>query len=431
MTNFSPLEGTKDLFPSDHQYLTFLKKVFRHEFRKNGFRRISTAILERQEVINDVFGDFQESIYKTDNGCLRSHSTVWILRAYLDADMSEEIQPVYYYFMDQYFTNDEGKYSEMERFGGEIIGENDPILDAILIYIMYSTLNKIGLEDTFKIRVNSIWVEKEKVKYREELISFYENKKHLLSEKSLALLEKDPMLLLLSTDEDEQILAQSAPKFAPKFLKKDSKAHYTKFKEYLDLLEIPYEEDHTLVGRFSYNTHTIWDFRNKETNQQIALGARHNALSTKLGTAKEVPATGFFTNPYILIKMLQEKDIHLKNKDSIDLYFVQLWDEAKKVVLPLSLQAREAGINTVVSLWTPSMKEQMLKANRSGARYVVMVGLMEARNGLFQVRDQIAWTQAEVKKEELIEYIISKVGAEKLDFYCPAKDLVNSEKVED
>jgi histidyl-tRNA synthetase len=58
--------------------------------------------------------------------------------------MSEEIQPVYYYFMDQYFNlDDEGKYSEMERFGGEIIGENDPILDAILIYIIYSILNKI------------------------------------------------------------------------------------------------------------------------------------------------------------------------------------------------------------------------------------------------------------------------------------------------
>ena len=104
---------------------------------------------------------------------------------------------------------------------------------------------------------------------------------------------------------------------------------------------------------------------------------------------------------------------------------------SKKVVLPLSLQAREAGINTVVSLWTPSMKEQMLKANRSGARYVVMVWLMEARNGLFQVRDQVAGTQAEVKKDDLIEYIISKVGADKLDFYCPAKDLVTNEKTED
>jgi histidyl-tRNA synthetase len=55
------------------------------------------------------------------------------------------------------------------------------------------------------------------------------------------------MFLLLSKEEDEQILASQAPSMAAKFLKKDSKAHYAKFKEYLELLEIPYEEDHTLV----------------------------------------------------------------------------------------------------------------------------------------------------------------------------------------
>lgn len=428
MLEYTPLPWTKDLLPEDHLYLTFLKKVFRHELRKNWFKRISTAILEKKEVIDEVFWDNQDTIYKTNDGCLRSHSTVGILRAYLDNEMSEEIQPVYYYFMDQYFNlDDEGKYSEMERFGGEIIGENDPILDAILIYIIYSILNKIGLGDTFKIKVNSIWVEKEKVKYREELISFYENKKHLLSEKSLELLEKDPMFLLLSKEEDEQILASQAPSMAAKFLKKDSKAHYAKFKEYLELLEIPYEEDHTLVGRFDYNTHTIWNFTQNETGEQIALWARHNSLSTKLGTAKEVPATGFYANPYTIIDMLKAKNTKLKNKDSIDLYFVQLWDEAKTAVLPLSLQAREAGINTVVSLWTPSMREQMLKANRSWSKFVVMVGLMEARNWIFQVRNLVEGTQEEVRKEDLIQYIIAKVGADKLDFYCPAKDLVTEE----
>jgi histidyl-tRNA synthetase len=132
------------------------------------------------------------------------------------------------------------------------------------------------------------------------------------------------MLLLLSQEEDEQILASQAPAMTSKFLKKDSKAHYAKFKEYLDLLEIPYTEDHTLVGRFSYNTHTIWDFRHNETNEQIALGARHNSLSTSLGTPKEIPATGFFANPYIIINMLKDKNTKLKNKDKIDLYFVQL-----------------------------------------------------------------------------------------------------------
>jgi histidyl-tRNA synthetase len=106
------------------------------------------------------------------------------------------------------------------------------------------------------------------------------------------------------------------------------------------------------------------------------------------------------------------------------LFFVQLGDEAKKQVIPLSIEARNSWINTVISLWTPSMKEQMLKANRIWAKFVVMVWLMEARNWVYQVRNNISWTQEEVKKEDLIKYIIEKIGKDKLDFYCPAKDLI-------
>jgi histidyl-tRNA synthetase len=126
----------------------------------------------------------------------------------------------------------------------------------------------------------------------------------------------------------------------------------------------------------------------------------------------------------LLVKMLSSGWIKIKNKDRIDLFFVQLWDEAKSVVLPLSIKAREAWINTVVSLWTPSMKEQILKAQRSNAKYIVMVWIMEARSGIFQVRNEVEWTQAEVKKEDLIDYMISKIGEENLDFYSPERDLI-------
>jgi histidyl-tRNA synthetase len=152
--------------------------------------------------------------------------------------------------------------------------------------------------------------------------------------------------------------------------------------------------------------------------------ARYNKLATKLWNPKDIPATWFYTDIYVVMKMLKDRNIKLKNKDEIDLFFVQLWDEAKAVVLPLSLEARKAWINTVVALWTPSMKEQMLKANRSNAKYVVLVWLMEARNGIFQVKDTVSWTQEEVKKEELIEYIIWKIGSDKLDFYVPTNDLI-------
>jgi histidyl-tRNA synthetase len=86
----------------------------------------------------------------------------------------------------------------------------------------------------------------------------------MLSEESLELLETNPMLLLDSDDEDEKILASQAPSMVPKFLKKDSKAHYEKFKEYLDLLGISYTQDNTLVSKNDYSTNSIWEFRSNE-----------------------------------------------------------------------------------------------------------------------------------------------------------------------
>jgi len=393
-----PKKVTTDLLPEHHKYLTFLKKVFRHEFRKSWFRRISTNMMEEWTC--------------------RENAEFWIMNAYINNECSLEIQPVYYYYMDHFINN----WKQEERIWWEIIWENDPILDAISIYITYTILNKIGLNDTYKLSINSTWIEKEKVKYSEELQSFYENKKHMLSEESLELLDKNPMLLLSSENEDEKILAESAPSMI-KFLKKDSKLHYSQFKEYLDILDIPYTENHTVVCDNDYCTNSIWEFRSNDW-ELIWKGSRRNTLWKKMWNKKDIMCSWFYNDTAVIIKMLIDRNIEIKNKDEIDLFFVQLWDEAKKVVLPLSLEAREAGINTVVSLWTPSMKEQMLKANRSGSKFVVMVWVMEARNGNFQVRNIELWTQEEVHKDNLIDYIITKIGKDKLDFYCPSKDLI-------
>lgn len=391
---------TSDLFPEDHKYLTFLKKVFRHEFRKNWFRRISTDIIE----------DWK---FRTD-------AEIWIMKAYLNNWLIEEIQPLYYYYMDHFFNNNNNK--QEERIWMEIIWENDPVLDAICIYIVYVVLNKIWLEWEFNIYINSNWIEKEKIKYIEEINNFYEDKKHLLSEKSLKLLDENPILLLNREEEDEKILASKAPNII-KFLKKDSKKHYNKLKEYLDIFWVIYKENHTLIAEKDYSTNSVWEFRSNDW-WLIWKWYRHNNLSKKLWYVKEIPATWFYTDVLYLIDILRQKNIKLLNKDEIDLFFVQLWDEAKKQVIPLSIEARNAWINTVISLWTPSMKEQILKANRIWAKFVVMVWLMEARNWVYQVRNNLNGTQEEVKKEDLIQYIIWKIGNDKLDFYCPAKDLI-------
>lgn len=422
-----------DILPEDHKYFTFLKKVYRHEFRKNGYRRISTTLVEKTSLYEKVFDSntalntlFSFQNKGGENVSLRPEASIGIMRAYLESSLAEELQPVYLYHIDRYFRKDSlwlADYNQFYLIGGEIIGERDPILDALQIFINYKVFNQIGLSWDFEITINSLWNNKEQDKYIEELKNFYENKKHLLTENWKKLLAENVIALLASTDEDEVILAKQAPAFS-KFLKKDSKEYYSKLKQYLDILAVPYREDHTLIHYFSYYTDSIWKITHTSTNEWIVMGGRYDSLSKKMWYVDEVPATWFYVRSDKLVQLLKEKDIKIRNKDAIDLYFVQLWDEPKQVVLPLSLLAREKWINTLTSLGTPSMKEQMLKAQRIGAKFVVIVWIMEARNGKFQVRNMQAGTQEEVMKDKLIEYIIEKIWNDRLDFYEPSRDLL-------
>lgn len=427
----------QDILPEAHRYHAFLKKVFRHELRKNGFKRITTPILESKSLFTSAVWAWTDVVDKEMYNLidkkwrelvLKPESTAPIMRAYIENNLFDDPQPVFLYYVEPHFRYDrpqKWRYRQFFQVWAEIIWESDPILDAQLIYIWYTTLNKIGLKWDFKIRLNSIWNQKDRQKYLEELTSFYENKKHLLSEDALRKLETNPLRLLDTKIEDEIILANEAPKIS-KFLKKESKEHYTKVKEYLDLLGVPYEEDHKLVRGLDYYNHTVWEFSDDSWRSQDAFGWgwRYDLLSKKIGHNEEIPAVWFAFWMERLAEAIIDKWVKLKNKDKIDLYFIQLWEEAKKAVLPLTLEAREAWINTMASLWTPSLKAQMKKANRLEARYVVMVWVMEVNSWIYQVRDMVAWTQEEIKKENLISYMAEKIWKENLNFYCPAKDFI-------
>ncbi len=419
----------KDYLPDDHKYFTFLKKVFRHEFRKNWFRRISTVFLENTLLQQNIFGEkfVKDNILEVENNkWLRINSNLWILNAYLDWELKDEIQPVHLYHIDKYFNKNIWNFNkklESYYIGWDIIWESDPILDSILIYMTFTTLNKIWLENTFNIKLNCVLNKKEWESYIQDLRDFYENKKHLLSEEAIDLLIEDPLKILRLETENEKILATETPKMI-NYLKKDSKEYFAKLLGYLEMLKVPYEISNLLVPDFSYSSHSLWTFTKNDSNKKISKWGRYNYLSKMMWHNKEVGATWFCVNVDCLIEMLRENNMKIKNKDELDLYFIQLWDDAKKIVFNLSLEAREKGIKTMVSLWTPSMKEQILKAQRVWAKFIVICWVMEAKNNVFQVRDMEKWTQEEVKKDELLEYIINKIWKENLDFYCPARDLI-------
>lgn len=433
------VRGMQDIFGEYQRYFNFLKKVARHEFRKTGFTRISTPIVEMQELIvrsagigSDVVSKemyaFQDR--KGRELVLKPESTAGVMRAYLE-NFLDEPQPVYLYYIEPHFRYDrpqKGRYRQFHQVGAEIIGEIDPVLDAKMIHIGCSILDNIGLAGRYKLKINSLGVTKEREKYVQELQSFFEARAHLLDETDLARLRANPLRILDSKNEDVKELLKVAPKMAD-FLKKESKEFYSKVKAYLDVLGIAYEEDHTLVRGLDYYSHTVWEWVDGSGRTQDAYGGggRYDDLSKNIGHKESVPAVGFAMGAERLIETLMDTGVKLRNKDAIHLYFIQLGEDATKIILPLSIEARNRGINSMLSLGTPSLKVQMKKANRLGARYVAIVGIMEAKKGICQLKDMLNGTQEELKLSELLDRVVSNIDAKQLDFYSPMKDFVIEE----
>ncbi len=433
------VRGTQDIFGEDQRYFTFLKKVARHEFRTNGFTRIITPVLESKELIVRSSGASSDIVSKEmyevidkkwRELVMRPEGTAGVMRAYLNG-MLDETQPAYLYYIESFFRYDrpqKGRFRQFHQIGSEIIGEEDPILDAKSIQIMKNIMDNIGLAGKYTIKLNSLGTPKEREKYLIELESFFENKKHMLDETDLARLESNPLRILDSKNPEVKELLKVAPKMTD-FLQKKSKKFYEDVKMYLDIMGVEYEEDHTLVRGLDYYCHSVWEFVDNSQRTQDAFGGggRYNGLSQAIGYKKEIPGVGFALGVERLISAMQENNIKIKNKDALHLYIVQLGDEAKKLALPLNLEARKQGLNSLLSLGTPSMGVQLKKANKLGARFVIIIGIMEARKGVCQLKDMDEGTQIEMNLDEVIPHILSHIDKDMLSFYHPSKDWIIEE----
>lgn len=434
------VRGMQDIFGEYQRYFNFLKKVSRHEFRKNGFTRISTPILESKDLVvrsaglgSDVVSkEMYELRDKKDRELvLKPESTPGVLRAYMENTMWDEPQPVYLYYIEPHFRYDrpqKGRYRQFHQVGAEIIGELDPVLDAKMIYIGSSILDSVGLKGKYKVKLNTLGVPKEREKYIMELQAFFEARAHLLDEVDLARLKANPLRILDSKNEEVRELLKVAPKITD-YLKKDSKEFYEKVKMYLDILGVPYEEDSTLVRGLDYYSHTVWEWVDGSGRTQDAFGGggRYDGLAKVLGHKEDIPAVGFALGAERIIETTMEMGVKLRNKDAIQLYFIQLGEEATKLTLPLNLEAQKVGLNSLLSLGTPSLKIQMKKANRLGAKYVAIIGIMEAKKGVCQLKDMENGTQEEVPLNKLLDNILGKIPKQDLDFYSPTKDFVIEE----
>lgn len=430
---FQTPKGVHDILPNDHEYHTFIKKVVRHRARQAGFRRISTPIFEYTELFKRSIGDSSDIVSKEmytfedrkgRSLTLKPEGTAGVVRSYIENGLNQWPQPVLLYYFEPHFRYDrpqKGRYRQFWQFGFEMIGESDPALDAQVIQLANKINEDLGVDNIFRLQLNTIGTPESRKKYMQALQDYYVGKERSLCEDCVKRLVTNPLRLLDCKEEDCQILATMAPVMKD-HLDKESLDYHEELKGYLEEIGIEYDDNEKLVRGLDYYTRTVFEFWDKEDGAQNAIGGggRYDGLIELLG-GQNTPAVGYAAGVERLIANMKREKIRVPSKDDLHVFVAQLGNEAKRKCLPLIAELREAGIKTMGALGKGSINIQLRLANKFKVPYAVLIGITEVREGTAIVRDMTKGVQETVKMEKVTEKLVKLIGEKNLDKYSPGE----------
>ena len=421
---FQSPKGVHDILPDEHLYFSFVKKVVRHHCRRAGYRRITTPHFEEVDVFQRSIGEssdivekemftFQSKGKNPKTYALKPEGTAGVVRAYLQHGMQQLPKPIELYYIEPHFRYDrpqKGRYRQFHQFGFEVIGESDPAIDAQVIHLAHKINQDLHIADQLTLQLNTIGSMEDRKKFKEDLINYYTGKERSLCEDCKRRMMTNPMRLLDCKEEDCQILASMAPKLED-VLSKESKEHFELLKEYLEELNVPYVLNPRLVRGLDYYTHTVFEFWSKSEGAQNAIGGggRYDGLIQLMG-GQETPAVGYAAGMERVINYMKEAGVHPKNKDAVAIFVAQLGLVAKKKALGLTSQLRDRGINVVGAIGKASMKAQMGLADKNNARYALLLGEIEVKEGTIILRDMKKGSQETIPYDGIVDKMVDLLG---------------------
>lgn len=394
---FSTHLGMVDILPDETPKWQKLEQIIHEEARKFNFEEIRTPILEQTELIARGVGELTDIVTKEmfafergdDHYVLRPECTAPVVRAFVEHHLDQRGGSQKLYYIGPMFRAErpqKGRQRQFHQFGAEILGADDPIADVDMMALMMSIYNRVGISNT-TLKINSVGDPESRKAYKNALKDYFRPKLDQLSDISQKRFETNPMRILDSKEEEDQPFIEDAP-IITDFLNEATAAHYTEVKNHLDSLGISYEEDPHLVRGLDYYTRTAFELISPDLGAQDALGGggRYDLLVEEVG-GQPTPAVGFAAGMERLLIACEELDIELAEPKSVDIYIVTIGDNARKWALKHLPKLRNAGISATMDYIGRSVKAQMKDADRENARYSIIVGDNELKQGKFTLRN--------------------------------------------
>ena len=418
-------KGCHDLYGLEAKKWKYVDKVIDSLMEKYNYTYMRTPIFESSELFHRGVGETTDIVTKEtydfkDRGdrniSLRPEGTAGIVRSFIENKMYSEALPQKVYYngtMYRYERPQAGRDRELTQFGCEVLGSDDPLVDAEVISIPVILYKMLGLKD-IKVRINSLGDKESRDNYRKALYEYFKPHIKELCEDCNERLEKNPLRILdCKVDKDNKLL-KNAPKTID-YLNKESKERFEKVKEYLTELDIDFEVDEKLVRGLDYYNHTVFEVdtlvEGFGSNNTLGAGGRYNGLVEQLD-GPETPCMGFATGIGRVIEALNLEGIELPIYDDIEIFIMYVSDTEKMFATSLSQYLRGNGFRVDTEYTGRNLKGQFKQADRLKAKYLIILNDEDLKNDEVKVKDNTKKTEELVKLDYLIYYFDELLSSE-------------------
>ena len=425
-SKLQPIRGMNDILPSEIAYWQHLETTARSLFAEYGFQEIRVPIVEHTSLFKRSIGELTDIVEKEmytfadrsgDSLTLRPEATAGLVRAMISNGLLHN-QRQKVWCMGPMFRHErpqKGRYRQFHQIDVEAFGYAGPDLDAELILLTARLWQRLGIQRV-TLNINSLGTPQSRQAYRDILRGYFNAHREQLDEDSLRRLEGNPLRILDTKNPAMAELVAQAPLLSD-YLDAESAAHFNTLRHHLDAVGVPYVVNPRLVRGLDYYTRTVFEWVTTELGSQDAVcsGGRYDGLIAQLG-GDPTPAMGWALGEERIVGLMQTQGIQVQPQQP-DVYVVLAGERAEAAGLRLTEQLRNQlpGCRIETNCGGGSFKSQLKRADKSGARYAVILGDSETEQqiaGLKNLRvdepqEQVNWSQL---VDELQRRLISANG---------------------
>jgi histidyl-tRNA synthetase len=383
-----------DLLPGQIGLWQHVEARAREHFRRSGITEIRTPLLEVTELFARGIGEATDVVGKEmytfldrgERSCtLRPEGTASVVRAAIQHGLlSQGPQRLWYGGpMFRYERPQAGRLRQFHQIGLELLGFADACSDVEAIAVAWDLLAELGVAG-LALELNSLGSSEDRARYREQLVTWLEQRRDQLDVDSQARIHTNPLRVLDAKHPDTQALLAEAPSLASA-LSDASQARFAAVQQALTALGIPFVLNPRLVRGLDYYSHTAFEITSSQLGAQATVcgGGRYDGLVQQLG-GPATPAIGWALGMERLVLLLSQAE---RPAAALDLYVVSRGEAAATAALALARLCRQAGLAVERDASGSAFAKQFKRADRSGARWAAVIGEQEAAEGLVGLQD--------------------------------------------